>query len=277
MLKLTFERVGAIPPPPVPALNPRVEVWRDNEGLISAYGEVLDDEYRMHLPGLATFSFSHHGEEVAARITNDAREEVVNDAYLRKVLPMVLQVRGWEVLHASAVRLSAGVVALCGRSGTGKSTIAYGLNRRGHSMWADDTLAFEMTESDVVTLGLPFSSRLRSTSAQHFESEPGDRTGVLQRSQAGEQAPLSAVCQLRRTVAGSAPVSLRRLSSSDALVAVLAHAWSFALNDADNRHRMMRNYLDLVARVPIFEVSFIPDLANVPAILDAIEKVGDTT
>ncbi len=55
MLKLRIERVRTIDLPPDPTLNPRVEVWRDNEGLIAAYGETLGEECRMHLPGLASF------------------------------------------------------------------------------------------------------------------------------------------------------------------------------------------------------------------------------
>src|SRR6266700_517313 len=45
MLTLSLERVGEIPALPVPTLNPRVEVWRDNVGLFSAYGEVLELSY----------------------------------------------------------------------------------------------------------------------------------------------------------------------------------------------------------------------------------------
>src|SRR5436853_3459621 len=130
MLKLSIRRVGAIALPRDPGLNPEVEVWRDIHGTVSAYAEILGDEYWMHLPGLASFSFSPCGNEIAASVPGAVREDLVVDAYRRKVLPMALQVCGREVLHASAVRSAAGVTALCGVSEAGKSTIAYGLSRR---------------------------------------------------------------------------------------------------------------------------------------------------
>jgi len=66
---------------------------------------------------------------------------------------------------------------------------------------------------------------------------------------------------------------VQRLSSGEALAAVLSHAWSFALQDAQRKRRMINHYLELVAKVPVFEVSFPSGLENLPATLDAIEKV----
>ena len=56
---------------------------------------------------------------------------------------MALHAHGDEAIHASAVLLGDAVVAFCGRSQTGKSTVAYGLHRRGCRVWADDTLVFD--------------------------------------------------------------------------------------------------------------------------------------
>ena len=66
----------------------------------------------MHLPGLASFRFSSRGDEIAATVTSAAREELILDAYRRRVLPMALQVCGREVMHASAVRSPAGYSAM---------------------------------------------------------------------------------------------------------------------------------------------------------------------
>lgn len=277
MLKLTLERVGAMLPLPVPALNPRVEVWRDNEGLISAYGEVLDDEYRMHLPGLATFRFTCHAEEISAFVANGAQEHVVIDAYFRKVLPMVLQVRGREVLHASAVLFPAGIVALCGVSQTGKSTLAFALSRRSHPLWADDSVVLEVTDSTVTALSLPFNVRLRPAAAEHFDHSPRTSafiSGDPADSDFTETAPLAAVCVLRRTSETVPLISVRRLSSAEAFASVLTHAYCFTFEDPERKRRMMNNYLNLVERIPIFDVCFTPGLSNLPGILERLEDIG---
>jgi hypothetical protein len=276
MLKLKIERSGAIVPPPTWTTNPRSEVWRDREGGVFAYAESLGGQYWMHLPGLASFRFSNRGDEVTAAVTDSAREESVLDAYQRRVLPMVLQVSGREILHASAVRSAAGVVALCGDSETGKSTIAVGLSRRGHDLWADDLVAFEIAERGCLAVSLPFEIRLRRPAIELFNSDVIEIPTVKDNggpASATETAPLAAVCVLRRSNHGAdVPVAVRRLSSGEALAAVLSHAWCFAILEAERKRRMINHYLELVARIPIFDVCFHSGLENLPAILDAIEQ-----
>lgn len=59
---------------------------------------------------------------------------------LSRVLPVVAIARGYEALHAAAVKTPAGVVAVVGASGAGKSTLAAELLRRGHRLFGDDVL-----------------------------------------------------------------------------------------------------------------------------------------
>jgi hypothetical protein len=234
----------------------------------------------MHLPGLASFRFSSRGDEVAAAVNNSTNEELVVDAYRRRVLPMALHVSGREVLHASAFRSSAGVIALCADSETGKSTIAAGFQSRGYTLWADDLVAFEISERGSRALSLPFTMRLRASAAALFDSD--SLPFILATSDddctpGNDTAPLVAVCVLRRDGSGSSPVAVRPLSSAQAFAAVLSHAWSFALQDGERKRRMINNYLELVSRVPIFDIAFQPGLENLPAILDAIEDVVSAT
>jgi hypothetical protein len=280
MLKLRIERTGTLVTPPARTLNPGFEVWRDGEGEVYAYAEDLGDKYCMHLPGLASFRFSSRGDEIAAAVSSATNEDLVVDAYRRRVLPMALQVSGREVLHASAFRSSAGVIALCADSETGKSTIAFGFRSRGYALWADDLVAFEISDRGSRALSLPFNMRLRPSAAALFDQDSSEF--VLAESDedltpGDDSAPLAAICVLRREVAGTAPVVVRSLSSSQAFAAVLSHAWSFALHDGERKRRMINNYLELVARVPIFDIAFQPGLENLPAILDAIEDVVSAT
>jgi len=85
----------------------------------------------MHLPGLATFRFDSQSCNVTAFVDSPDCPDSVLDAFRRAVLPMALQARGLEVLHASAVRTPRGVLALCAVAETGKSTLACGLSQRG--------------------------------------------------------------------------------------------------------------------------------------------------
>jgi hypothetical protein len=60
-----------------------------------------------------------------------------------QALPFVAVMRGLEVLHASAVATGSGAVAFSGHSGSGKTSLALAMQRRGATLLADDVLAVE--------------------------------------------------------------------------------------------------------------------------------------
>ncbi|MFS8085192.1 MAG: hypothetical protein ACMG6H_06145 [Acidobacteriota bacterium] len=193
---------------------------------------------------------------------------------------MALQVCGREVLHSSAIRSTAGVTALCGVSEAGKSTIAYGLSRRGYFLWADDTVAFEISESGGSSILLPFNVRLRPASAAHFdveETDPADGLAHYDFPLGHETAPLVTVCILRRADCSQSPVVVTRLSLAEAFSAALDHACCFIPQSDERKRRMIHSYLDLAAQTPFFDICFQPGLENVPAILDAVEQVLNET
>jgi len=271
MLKLKIERAGAVVPPPVSGSGPLIEVWRDNEGEICAYGETIGEDCWMHLPGLASFRFSNARDEVTA-VVDDVADDSIHDAYHRRVLPMALQVRGREVLHASAVCAPAGVIAFCGVSESGKSTIAHAFDRRGRHVWADDVVGFEITKEGPVTMRLPFRIRLRRPSPDGFTIkaiQPNGANGDRQKSQR-----LAAVCILRKSDKLKTNVELEYLPPATTFAAILPHAYFFSFRDSARKRLMIQNYLELVARVPIYELRFRSGLENLDAMLDAIETIS---
>ena len=67
---------------------------------------------------------------------------------------------------------------------------------------------------------------------------------------------------------------IRRRGSHRFLMHADGRSLIFALHDGERKRRMINNYLELVARVPIFDIAFQPGLDKLPAILDAIEDLG---
>src|SRR5712692_3362700 len=272
MLNLTIRRSPAVLPPTETDRN--IEVWRDVEGTICAYGQIIGEERWMHLPGVASFRLARHDREPSVAFTNTAEDALVREAYHRRVLPMALHLIGKEVMHASGVRSDTGVIAFCGPSQTGKSTIACGVSQRGHALWADDAVAFGVSFNGARTSPLPFEMRLRTSAASLLGGCcSGDQSRkAVQENSKRKSAPLRAVCVLRRNDNDATTVSIKQLFSSDALEAVLPHAWCFTLQDVQRKRRMMSTYLELVAKTAILNVCFRPGLENLPAILDAIES-----
>jgi hypothetical protein len=68
---------------------------------------------------------------------------------LAQVLPLAAVLRGFDVLHASAVALGGQAVAFLGASGTGKTTLASRIVARGAPLVTDDVLAIEVTGDGV--------------------------------------------------------------------------------------------------------------------------------
>lgn len=255
------------------------QVWRDQDGNAWAYHYLLDGRHWMSFPGLASFCFDCHTDEVKAIPHLHGHSELIQETYHHSVLPMALQVRGMEVLHASAVLMQHGVVALCANSGTGKSTIAFGLGKRGYSLWADDTVVFEARGTYLRSVPVPFKSYLLPDAEANFgDDHPSGispMNGTNPARVQDEPMPLSAVLVLQRLPAASHAVAVEavRLLPPQAFPAVLPYAVCFGLGEVERKRSMMATYLELSARVPIFEIRFRPGLEHLPEILDNVEQV----
>jgi hypothetical protein len=264
-VQLAIAAKGSPAPSPPDESDPSATVWRDDAGTLVAVGQTVGDRHWVHVPRLGAFSFARDDGDITALPEPNADPDLVEDAYRRMVMPLALQARGHEVLHASAVRTEAGVVALCAVSGTGKSTIACALSRRGHLLWADDAVCFDASDAAVEARPLPFTLRLRPASAALFADEPA--TGEL-RSPV-ERERLARVFVLARGETGSPRIE--RLAAADAFREVLTHGYCFSMHDKARNEAMVRNYLELVDRVPAYRVTFSEGLDRLDETLDVIE------
>jgi hypothetical protein len=175
------------------------------------------------------------------------------------------------MLHASAVRTQRGVVAFCGASGAGKSTIATGLRRRGYPVWADDALVLEVG-ARIGALALPFVVRLRRESAEFFGlGWRGDGSSCDLSEIERDPVDLAAVCVLKRRAGSGGGEVTRCRRGPAALTALLAHACTFNLSDLDRKRRMVAQYLAVAARIPVFEAGVQPGLERLPELLDQLE------
>lgn len=259
-----------------------IQTWPDLHGDVFAHCYTQGDTDWIELPGLADFGFSKRQEEVKAFFHPRIPDELVRETYLRSVLPMVLQASGTEVLHSSAVVMPQGVVALCGKSWSGKSTTAYALSQRGYPLWADDAVAFDTTGEQVLTPRLPFRIQLRPASKSFFgpHSFTADRAaGGHTRDDRPRQKPavLAALFILKPIASDQRlQVEICSLSASEAFPGLLSHAYCFSLRHQERKRQMMQRYMDLTTRVPVFEIRYKPNLEKISAVVDGIESTVTT-
>jgi hypothetical protein len=256
---------------PLDVLDAGVHVWRDADSRVVAWGRNEGDKYWMCWPGLASFRFTAAGDELVAYPVPGARLDDIEDTFLRSVTPMALQALGREALHASGVLGPSGVVAFCARSQSGKSTLAYGLARRGWPQWADDAVVLDMGGDVPAALPLPFRVRLRPASARFY----GGPTTPVPTAPRDAPAPLAAVFVLdrRQTTPERPPVRVERLGPSATFLALLTHAYCFNPDGEPRRATMVRHYADVAAAVPVFRLAFHDDLDRLPELLDSVNTL----
>jgi hypothetical protein len=104
-------------------------------------------EYLLHVPQVANF-LVRNGREVLVQPAPGALPADIRAYLLAPIFSTLCHQAGMYSLHASAVRVGAGVVAFLGDSGAGKSTLAAGLAQRGFTILADDICLLDARPND---------------------------------------------------------------------------------------------------------------------------------
>jgi hypothetical protein len=239
----------------------------------TADGDPFAQEYHVGtfrcllVPGVATFVSDHDcWDRVLVFPAPGVGEEELDRFVRGGIAAIFAQGAGLEVLHASAVLSPAGVVGFCGRPGSGKSTIAYGLAARGHLHWADDALALDAATPPPTAFPLPFAARLRPEPAAHYA-----RLGANPQSAPDRPQPLRLLFVLGRHAHDSGGIDIVPLSPADRFLATLAHASYYDFPDEARRERMIEQFLRLAGTVSLFTVSFPSGLQHLESLLDRIE------
>lgn len=121
---------------------------------------------------------------------------------IAQALPFAAVLQGLEVLHASAVTVDRGAVALAGPSGSGKTSLALELCRRGAGFLADDVLALERAGDELIGHpGTPVAA------VDHAEAERLQAGGVS----GGEALSVNDRERVERVEVGAEPLPLRAL------------------------------------------------------------------
>lgn len=246
-----------------------VREWLSTRGTVQARAFVGEAWNWIVWDGVATYRFRRHTRTVEALPADGANPDAVSDLYRRHILPVVMQAHGWEALHASAVATDKGVLAFCGECGSGKSTIAYALSRRGYSLYADDVLVIEPGHGRIDALSIPFRPRLRPASARFLGTDAVQLRAGEPRFHMGPR-PLAALFLLESAEHDRHVPEIRRLPSLEALRLILWHARRFDPTDLAGHKRYLQNYLELAAVVPVFSVRFARGFERLDPLLDGL-------
>lgn len=198
-----------------------------------------------------------------------------------QALPFAAVLQGLEVMHASAVATERGTVALSGRSGSGKTSLALELCRRGAGFLADDVLALERVDGRLVGHpGAPVAGIDRAEAERLSALEGAGRPEVIaadRREQvarvAASASPLAlqALFFLDRRSDGPARPSFEAAADAQAL---LSATFNLVLTGAQRLERLL-DACALLASCRVERISFGPAV-GVAELGDAIEaRIGE--
>lgn len=100
--------------------------------MVGADGAVL-----LHIVGMVRIRV-RGGREIAVHLLGPEAGNAWRPIVLGAMLAFLCHQRGVLPLHAASLRIHGRTIAIAGRSGDGKSTLALGLTQRGHRLLSDD-------------------------------------------------------------------------------------------------------------------------------------------
>ena len=248
-----------------------IQEWLDQPGRVCAQGYAAAGYCWLRWPGLATFRFDQT-ESVVVFPEKLLSAVLIDDLFKRSVYPLILQSRGIEVLHASGSLISNGVMAFCAEAGTGKSTLVFNLGRRGYPIWADDAVTFDQVEDTFVSCRLPYSLRLLPDAVSYFgEMNTAKAYGpnLSNTEKDFDVKPLAAVCIINRV--DSINWEILRLKPSEAFTALLQHGYYYSTPNPAHKQAMLKHYLNLIDRVPIYQINFKPGFEFIDDLVNGID------
>jgi hypothetical protein len=222
--------------------------------------------------GVATFRFRPGAYAAEALLAQGVNRKAATEFYQHHVLPLVLQDGGLEVLHASAVLHEGRVLGFCGEKGSGKSTIAYALGRRGCRQYADDALVIDASAGRIESVALPFSPRMRRPSAQFFVQDTDEEWESRRHS--GRHS-IGALFIIGDPLDTPAEPEIHRLSDLPALQGVLSHARQFDATAAISQRRHLQNFLEIALALPVFSLRYSRGFDRLDTLLSALIRAAD--
>ncbi|NNL94737.1 MAG: hypothetical protein HKO64_03870 [Xanthomonadales bacterium] len=261
--------------------------WRDEHDRQVCRCERRDGEYLFVFPHHAAFHIAK-GSIITCMQDADGTEVMMRHLLLNQVIPRYLASRGHFLLHASALTLQSGrSVAIIGRSGHGKSTLAAAFHGRGASIISDDCIQISLANGQIQAHGGLHGVRLLPDMKQALfrQDSPFARYSPWSEKQQlllhdETNGPSDQHCQLDALYLLNDPhiepaehVELRELPATQAVVALMHCAFNLDPGDAAAREANLAHASDVInTGLPVLELSFPRQLERLPELLTVIEQ-----
>ncbi len=275
-----------------PAELPRILDWVTSESLDNGQPWLscarTDGGYLVRVHDRADFFVDAAGREITCYPDSRTTAQTLRHLFIDQVIPLVLNLRGQDALHATSALTARGVCAFVGPSGTGKSTLAAAFQLAGYPVLSDDCLIVrEENEQIVATPAYP-GVRLWEDTLDAIRRDDSlaipvaDYTAKLRVTVSGDASevfarphPLVRIYSLVRPCGGesgeavSAP-SIEPLSRGTAFLELVASLFRIDVTDRAMLARQFRFVERILALVTTRRLRLPNALSALPAVRDAI-------
>lgn len=237
-----------------------------------------DDEWRLAFDDVGVVTI-RAGRRIEVRPLPGVQARSIRLAVLGPAMGVLLQQRGFLVLHASVVDIGGRAAAFLGASGWGKSTLAAALHARGHQLVADDLAAVRIGPGGPeVHAGFPHM-KLWPDAVMQLGQDPSALPRLergfekrARRVDAGFTArsalPLGRVFLL----AEGATVDVTRLTPREAFLALVCHTYGIQWLHPVSGGAQFGERSEVVRRVSVHRLQRPWDLAALGQVVSRVEE-----
>ena len=204
-------------------------------------------------------------------------------------LGLLLHLRGFVTLHASAVAIQQQAISFIGQKGMGKSTTAAALHTRGHPIVTDDLLVLDITNDSVqVYPGFPHLKLTPESIIKSVNQDPDhvpkiDPKGpkhsfTAEKDFLDEPLPLRGIYVLdyhkdQRTDNGSSAPLSEAITGNDACIELVRNSYVARLlpQEAISPHHLKRS-AEIAQSVPVRRLYREKSLENLSSLATFIEQ-----
>jgi len=241
--------------------------------------------YLLKFDKFADFFVTDDGNEIICMTKDGIPPETIQHLLLDQVIPLVINLKGGEALHASSVLAPQGVIAFAGHAGSGKSTLAGSFLLSGYGYVSDDCLTLLENVNELHALPAYPGLRLWDDALTHLFGDNGSHESVAHytdKRRVELKKRLEAHCTqpqpLRRLYTIVNPseteresgIKIERLSSRESFMALVESAFRLDITDHKMLARQFHFLERVAAKISVRRLAFPRDFNLLPAVRGAI-------
>jgi hypothetical protein len=248
------------------------------------YGKTADG-YVLSFPNLADFIVDSSGSQVVCcNASSDISLETIRHLLIDQVLALIVNLRGREAIHATAVATRNGVCAFTGLAGSGKSTLAASFVLAGYPLVCDDCLALCEGKAITAIPGYPglrlWDDSIRALGASsrnlkpvaHYTTKSRLKNHSRRTEFCSTPRRLARIYILKRARSSkrSSGVVIEDLAPADALMGLVEAAYRFDITDRAMLTRQFQFLSRVAERVAVKRLMVPNEFSALSSVREAV-------